>query len=114
MRKQLDTTGLDFTIWQIDGPANSSVAYRYVVHYLTIPEPRVKSETGDILDFLSHQSAHIEHAKDMLHGTKYRAKWFGGGIVFQAYAGDPIKHVQAAIRCAETGEDFITAYSHFA
>lgn len=108
MHKQIDTTGLDFNIWQIDHDANGNA--RYMVHYLAIPE-HAADNSGDVFGYRAHQLAHIEHAKNMLHGKKYRAKWFGGGIVFQAYAGDPIKHVQAAIRRAETGEDFVTAYN---
>lgn len=104
MRKKIENEH-GFDLWQIDGSANSSVPYRYVVHFMDIPGPGYQ---GPDLTYGNH----IEHAKNMLHGTKYRAKWFGGGIVFQAYAGDPIKHVQAAIRRAETGEDFITAYNN--
>lgn len=110
-RKQIDTNGHDFTIWQIDGSANSSVPFRYVVHYLAIPEPYEISQDADFDTFCKHQTAHINHAKAMLHGTKYRAKWFGGGIVFQAYAGDPVGHVLAAIKSAETGLSFVDAYA---
>lgn len=110
-RKQIDTNGHDFTIWQIDGPANSSLAHRYVVHYLTIPFPADDVETEGILGFVAAQANHIDHAKAMLHGTKYRGKWFGGGIVFQAYAGDPVGHVLAAIKSSETGLDFLDAYA---
>lgn len=110
-RKQIDTNGHDFTIWQVDGSVNSSAPFRYVVHYLTIPAPTTEVEAEGISGFVVAQSDHIEHAKAMLHGTKYRAKWFGGGIVFQAYAGDPVGHVLAAIKSAETGLSFVDAYA---
>lgn len=110
-RKQIDTNGHDFTIWQIDGPANSSLAHRYVVHYLAIPAPAEAEYTEDVLGFVAAQADHINHAKAMLHGSKYRAKWFGGGILFQAYAGDPVGHVLAAIKSAETGLSFVDAYA---
>lgn len=90
MIKQIDTTGFDFDIWQIDHDINGNA--RYVVHYLTIPY-----EDDDNQPFHINQANHIEHAKKALHGKKYRAKWFGGGIVFHAYADNPIDHVIAAI-----------------
>lgn len=90
MNRQIDTTGHDFSIWQIDNDVNGNA--RYVVHYLTIP-----FEDDDSQPFYVNQTNHIEHARRALNGKRYRAKWFGGGIVFQAYAGDPIGHVQAAI-----------------
>lgn len=97
MHKQIDTTGHDFSIWQIDHDVNGNS--RYVVHYLTIPEhaPYTKN---DVFAYRQHQINHTEHAKKALYGRKYRAKWFGGGIVFQAYAGDPIQHVLDAIERA--------------
>lgn len=104
MRKQIDTNGHDFDIWQIDADTNGNS--RYVVHYLVIPFTEDDSQP-----FWVNQSSHIEHAKDMLHGQKYRAKWFGGGIVFQAYAGDPVRTVRAAIHRAETGKDLIHAFN---
>ena len=93
MHKQIDTTGHDFSIWQIDHDVNGNA--RYVVHYLAIPH-----QDDDSQPFYINQTRHIEHAKNALHGKKYRAKWFGGGIVFQAYAGDPVKHVLDAIERA--------------
>lgn len=97
MRKQIDTTGHDFSIWQIDHDINGNA--RYVVHYLTIPE-HAPYAGNDVLTYRQHQIDHIEHAKRALYGKKYRAKWFGGGIVFQAYAGNPIQHVLDAIERA--------------
>ena len=93
MRKQIDTTGHDFNIWQIDHDINGNA--RYVVHYLTIP-----FQDDVTQPFYINQNNHIEHARRALYGKKYRAKWFGGGIVFQAYAGDPVKHVLDAIERA--------------
>lgn len=43
---------------------------RYVVHFLNLDD-----------DY------HLAHKKALrLGGAKYRAKWFGGGFVFQAYS----------------------------
>lgn len=93
MPKKIDTTGLDFSIWQVDCDVYGNS--RYVVHYLTIP-----FEDDDSQPFYINQSNHIEAARQALYGKKYRAKWFGGGIVFQAYAGNPVQHVLDAIERA--------------
>ena len=102
MLKKLDSRGNDFNVYQVDYDVNGNS--RYVVHYLTIDYDKDETQS-----FFINQARQIEHALQMLHGKKYRAKSFGGGIVFQAYAGDPIGHVQAAIKRAEilndTGED---------
>lgn len=97
-------------IWQVDHDSNGNA--RYVVSYLAIPAVEDNSK-----DAFQRQRAEFERAKKMLNGKTYRAKWFGGGIVFQAYAGDPIAHVQAAISRAkdemlngEHSEDFLYHY----
>ena len=94
MQKRIDTTGHDFRIWQIDHDVNGNA--RYVVHYLDIPY-----QGDDSQPFYINQSNHIERARKALYGKKYRAQWFGGGIVFQADAGDPVKHVLDAIERAK-------------
>lgn len=98
MPKQIDTLGHDFNIWQVDHDVSGNA--RYVVHYLDIPFP--DAPEGDLNAFRAHQVDHIEHARKALYGNRYRAKWFGGGIVFQAYAGEPVKHVLDAIERAKT------------
>lgn len=57
------------TVYRIANSVNG--APRYVTHFLSVPEP-------------SHieQIDRIEHARHVLKGNRYRAKWFGGGIVF--------------------------------
>ena len=71
----------DNRVWQIDNDINGNC--RYVVHYLAVPfREQMPNET-----FRAHQLAHIEHSKSALYGKKYRASWFGGGIVFQAAEG---------------------------
>ena len=97
MYKQIDTTGQDFSIWQVDHDINGNA--RYVVHYLAIPF--TDSPKGDLFAYRAHQIDHIEHARKALYGKKYRAKRFGGGIVFQAYAGNPVQHVLDAIERAK-------------
>ena len=97
MHKQIDTTGHDFDIWQVDHDVNCDA--RYVVHYLTIPFSG--SPGSDLFAYRAHQIDHIEHSRKALYGRKYRAKWFSGGIVFYADAGDPVQHVLDAIERAK-------------
>ena len=33
----------------------------------------------------AYHDAHFAHACNALSGKRYRAKWFGGGVVFQTY-----------------------------
>ena len=71
--------GHTVTAYRVDADVNGNP--RYVVHYLAIPfRERREGE-----DFAAHQSAHIESTRRALGGKRYRAKWFGGGIVFQSY-----------------------------
>lgn len=104
MYSQIDTYGNDFSIWHIDNDINGNA--RYVVHYLAIPFAEDADQPYHI-----NQSNCIGAARQALGGKRYRAKWFGGGgIVFQAYAGDPVKHVLAAIKSAETGASFTDTF----
>ena len=80
-------------IWQIDCDVNGNS--RYVVHYLAIPYGEYSG--ASILDYREHQIRHVEHARKSLHGKRYRARQFGGGIVFQAYAGNPVEHLRDSI-----------------
>lgn len=101
MRRKLETPDNCPEIWQVEHDINGNA--RYVVHYLAIP---FEDQEGQ--PFYINQANHISAAREALHGKRYRAKWFGGGIVFQAYAGDPVGHVLAAIKRGEAmmrGED---------
>lgn len=70
--------GYPCEVWRISPDTNGNP--RYVVHYLAVPYKEDTSQT-----FLTNQTNHIEHARRALYGRRYRAKWFGGGIVFQTY-----------------------------
>lgn len=70
--------GYPSEVWQVSPDTNGNP--RYVVHYLAVP-----FEGDDSQTFLTNQANHIEHAKRALYGQRYRASWFGGGIVFQTY-----------------------------
>jgi len=57
----------DIKYWRIDNDINGNP--RYVVHFLAIAD---------------NYTTAINKARK-LGGKVYRAKWFGGGIVFQSY-----------------------------
>ena len=54
---------------------------RVVVWYGDIPF----REQNECETFRGYQLAHIAHSVKALGGKRYRGKWFGGGIVLQAY-----------------------------
>lgn len=68
-------------VYPIDHDVNGNP--RYVVHYLAIPFTEYAGD--NILEYRAHQIAHVDHAKRALYGKRYRAKSFGGGIVFQSF-----------------------------
>ena len=99
--RQIDTVE-DYPVYQIDCDINGNC--RYVIHFLAIPfRDRHDGET-----FLDYIFAHEEYAKKALYGKKYRAKWFGGGIVFTAPEGarrrveNAIKRVQVDLELSTT------------
>lgn len=79
MKKQLSR---ELDLWRIDSDENGNP--RYVIHYASVPYPE-EYECKDTADFLWWQNAHIAHAVSALYGKRYRAKWFGGGVVFSTY-----------------------------
>nr|DAI64404.1 MAG TPA: hypothetical protein [Caudoviricetes sp.] len=68
-------------VWQIDNDVNGNC--RYVVHFLDL----VKPNYDDSRPFYMTQPEDFSRACQHIHGKRYRAKWFGGGIVFQAPEG---------------------------
>lgn len=79
----------DYTIYRVPNDINGNP--RYVTHYLTVPY-----QDDETQPFHINQNNHIEHAKHILSGKKYRAKWFGGGIVFTTYQ-NPITYINERI-----------------
>ena len=63
----VEINGKDIEIIRIDNCINGNP--RYIIHFLSIAD--------------TYQDA-INIAKQ-IGGKKYRAKWFGGGIVFSSY-----------------------------
>ena len=69
--------------WRVDSDIYGNP--RYIVHYLDIS---ADADSGNATDYASRQAAQFSAARNRVGGRKYRGKWFGGGIVFQAYLGD--------------------------
>lgn len=78
----VDTKVGEVSVYQCDNGYDDE---RMIVHYTGIPFPAVDTEGA--MEFLVNQSNHIEFAKRMLKGKKYRARDFGGGIVFHTNWG---------------------------
>ena len=98
--QQIDTFN-DYPLYQIDCDINGNS--RYVIHFLAIPfRDRTESES-----FPEYIDAHMEHAKKALYGRKYRAKWFGGGIVFTASEGAR-KRVEHAVNYVQVDLELAT------
>lgn len=98
--RQIDTVA-DYPVYQIDCDINGNC--RYVIHFLAIPfRDRHDGET-----FADYMEAHIQYARKALYGKKYRAKWFGGGIVFTAPEGAR-KRVKYAINRVQVDLELTT------
>ena len=69
--------------WRVDNDIYGNP--RYIVHYLDIS---TDADSGNATDYASRQAAQFSAARNRVGGRKYRAKWFGGGIVFQSYLGE--------------------------
>ena len=69
-KNTIKIAGQDIDAFRIENDQNGNP--RYVIHYLNVP---TKEGTFD---------AALNKARK-IGGKKYRAKWFGGGIVFQSY-----------------------------
>ena len=71
--------------WRVDNDVYGNP--RYVVHYLDIS---TDADSGNATDYASRQAAQFSAARNRVGGKRYRAKWFGGGIVFQGYFWSPL------------------------
>ena len=99
--RQIDTVD-DYPLYQIECDIYGNC--RYVIHFAAIPF-RNQRENEPLFEYIL---AHEEYAKKALYGKKYRAKWFGGGIVFTAPEGarkrveNAIKRVQVDLELSTT------------
>lgn len=67
----VDTVAGAVSYWRIENTVTGNP--RYVVHFLALPY----SGTG--------LESHYRNTASLLFGQKYRAKWYGGGVVFMSY-----------------------------
>ena len=88
-------------IYKINHDVNGNP--RFVVHYTAAPDPNEGEPASGGEAFIRQQNEHITYAAKVFCGKRYRAKWFGGGIVFQTYM-KPEVFVDAAIDAALRGE----------
>jgi len=88
--KEFQVNGNDVTAYKVNHDSNGNP--RWVVHFLDLltrlecDEASAAAKARSVLTFgteVMMQKA-IEKARTV-GGVKYRAKWFGGGIVFQSY-----------------------------
>ena len=69
----------ELDLWRIDSDINGNP--RYVIHFIAVPfRDKLPEESH-----LAFYNAHQRHAAKALYVKKYRAKWFGGGVVFSTY-----------------------------
>ena len=63
---------------------------RIMTHFLNLVSPGQQREADrqSANDTFVSINILMQWAKDTVHGKKYRAKWFGGGIVWQSYLSD--------------------------
>lgn len=77
---------------------------RYVCHYLNLLTEEEKNNPENVQRVYQgmSQGYHIALARARkIGGKKYRAKWYGGGIVFQSYN---IKELEQSIKDIVTKE----------
>ena len=75
--RQVMVNGESVTVWKVDNDVNGNP--RFVVHYLAV------ADDYDAAVYKIHA----------IGGAKYRANWFGGGLVFSTY-GDIGKDIEQA------------------
>ena len=85
----INVNGHEVTAYRVDNDSNGNP--RWVVHFLNL----LTAKECEAATELMFEKA-LQKAKTV-GGVKYRAKWFGAGIVFQSYnIAEDIKQVLAA------------------
>jgi hypothetical protein len=80
---------------------------RYVCHYLNLLTEQEKNNPENVQRVYQgmSQGYHIALARaKKIGGRKYRAKWYGGGIVFADYESVIREHVKRVVREAEEAQ----------
>ena len=76
--KDHNNNNIDIEVFRIDNCINGNP--RYVVHFLPFADG-----LPDCQDIGSKYAAVCKLFNNAIHGRKYTAKWFGGGVVFSSY-----------------------------
>ena len=76
--------GQEISFWRVNNDVNGNP--RYVIHFLDVLSQFDKDAIPAGMDRIAtlYKMA-IKKIHDAIGGQKYRAKWFGGGLVFQSY-----------------------------
>ena len=95
IQETITVSNNEINAYRIESDINGNP--RYVIHFLDLltedEQVRVDNETKALREKYPNQwisaterlfSASLSKARK-IGGVKYRAKWFGGGIVFQSY-----------------------------
>lgn len=89
MNKPQEHTTPNGNIWyRLDNDAYGNP--RVVTHFLNLVSPTQEREAHRLNanNVCAAIDAMEQWAKETVHGKNYRAKWFGGGIVWKPYLDD--------------------------
>lgn len=79
-RNTIRVDGQDIEYYKIEHDLNGNP--RYVIHFLTLAKPDHEKHGINAVSIAYNEA--IRKAS-CIGGRKYRAKWYGGGIVFSSY-----------------------------
>ena len=77
---------------------------RYVCHFLHLLTKKESAGDTKSLSFGSHWYDIAARRANSVGGRKYKAKWYGGGIVFAMSVAEAVHCVEVAIAAAELKE----------
>ena len=96
----INVNGHEVTVYRVDNDKNGNP--RWVVHFLNL----LTDEECEAAQAEAHARSTLTFSTELMFekalqkartvgGVKYRAKWFGGGIVFQSY--NIAKHIEQVL-----------------
>lgn len=84
-------------------PSDANGNPRYAVHFLNLNTREELDRTGDAWVGIPEKYAIATKRANTIGGSRYRAKHYGGGIVFQSYSVDETaRHISEV-----TGRTFV-------